>query len=114
MAYDDTATSMNHNEMRVTDDLEKLLAILPVPLQERLHAHERLDELVEVVLIQDGGRRRAFAKAATISPRSRSPRTNWTGAPPGWANFPATTARASSGPSTASVRCATATAKLSV
>nr|WP_231848261.1 R3H domain-containing nucleic acid-binding protein [Gloeobacter violaceus] len=55
MAYDDTATSMNHNEMRVTDDLEKLLAILPVPLQERLHAHERLDELVEVVL--DLGRR---------------------------------------------------------
>nr|WP_245595910.1 R3H domain-containing nucleic acid-binding protein [Gloeobacter kilaueensis] len=46
---------MTHNEMRVTDDLEKLLAILPAGLQERLRRHERLDELIEVVL--DLGRR---------------------------------------------------------
>jgi stage III sporulation protein SpoIIIAA len=43
------------NEQRITDDLEKLLAILPAALQERLRSHERLSELIEVVL--DLGRR---------------------------------------------------------
>jgi stage III sporulation protein SpoIIIAA/Fe-S-cluster-containing hydrogenase component 2 len=49
MAHDDIV--MTHiEETRVTDDLEKLLAILPPLLQEILRAHPRLDELIEVVM----------------------------------------------------------------
>ncbi len=56
MANDATPVHLNEtDETRVTDDLAKLLAILPEHLQTQLQEHERLGELIEIVL--DLGRR---------------------------------------------------------
>ena len=35
---------------RITDDLERLLALLPDPVREALHPPERREQLLEVVL----------------------------------------------------------------
>ncbi|WP_326498269.1 MULTISPECIES: R3H domain-containing nucleic acid-binding protein [Leptolyngbya] len=45
-----TMTASEHNRMQTTDDLTKLLDILPTHLRDRLIEHPELDRLVEVVM----------------------------------------------------------------
>ncbi len=43
-------TPLSANQLRVTDNLEQLLEILPVPIREALHEGDHLEGLIEIVM----------------------------------------------------------------
>jgi stage III sporulation protein SpoIIIAA len=51
-----------------TDDLDKLLEILPETLRRPLQAHPQRDRLVEVVMDLDGNRKPAFPESPSTYP----------------------------------------------
>ena len=102
--------SITVNEQCVTDDLDRLLALLPGPLQAALAAPERRADLLEVVL--DLGRLPAarYPDRSEDLAISRSAAMTCKGSLNGLVLLAAITALALSAPCIASVQCAIAQA----